>query len=306
METLTSQQTIETIPTETPVWRSVLIECEPGCEDAVSGLVFEAGFTGIEEHFDSGRIRYSAYYRVQPELDDPLERLKGLFEASNDFTGESCASIVETTEVVNEDWEKSWREGLTPIEIGERLVVRPSWTEYDNEDERVEVVIDPKMAFGTGAHESTRLCLEILEKMTLRNISVLDIGCGSGILSIGAVKLGARCAIGFDFDPDSVANAQMNLKSNRVDDRVQIYEGDLAEVEPGRFNLVVANIISSVLTPRLGNIRSFIMPGGMAIFSGILAEEEKEFVKELKKKRFKVDEIFRSGDWIAVATMRGM
>jgi len=304
METLTSQETISP-PAETAVWRSVDIVCQPGCEDAVSGFVFEAGFTGlVEGKDDSGGIRFTAYFRTQPECDDPLERLTAAFQRSREFTGEECARIVGTEDVENEDWEKTWREGLMPIEIGSRLVVRPSWTDYENVDERIAVIIDPKMAFGTGSHESTRLCLDILEKMLLRDISVLDIGCGSGILAITAVKMGARCAIGFDFDRDSVANAQLNLKTNRVDDRVQVYKADLSDVEPGRFNLVVANVVTSALTPNLGKIRTFLMPGGMAVFSGILADEEDDFVKALKKKHYRIDEIVRMGEWVAVVTLK--
>ena len=303
METLTSQETISP-PAETVLWRSVEIACRPGCGDAVSGLVFEAGFTGLEEHGDdSGGVVFTAYFRKQPEQEDPLERLAGALDRSREFTGEECARIVGTGDVENEDWEKKWREGLKPIEVGSRLVVRPSWTDYDNVDERIQVVVDPKMAFGTGAHESTRLCLNIIEKMTLSDISVLDIGCGSGILAITAVKMGARCAIGFDFDQDSVSNAQLNLKSNRVDDRVQVYRSDLFDVEPGRFNLVVANVVTSVLIPNLGKIRTFLMPGGMAVFSGILTDEEDDIVKELKKKRYKIDEIIHMGEWVAIVTL---
>lgn len=283
------------------MWRSVTISCKPGFEDIVSLSIFESGFSGLIEKADSGDPCYTAYYLASTEKkQDPLAKLSDALKMRETNPGESPCTIVAVEDVPDEDWELTWREGLGALEIGSRLVVRPSWVDYDNEDGRIEIVIDPKMAFGTGSHETTRLCLEFLERTNLKDVSVLDAGCGSGVLSIAAVKLGARCAIGFDLDHDSVVNADENIRSNRVHDYITVYQGELSTVEPGHFNLVLANIISSALIPNIRRFHRFLMPGGWIMFSGLLAEEEKNFIKVLSTNGFRIRNITRIGEWIAV------
>lgn len=282
------------------MWRSVTIQCKPGFEDIVTLGIFESGFSGFEERTASPDILYKAYCLKNDGSPDALERFSAFLKNASGKDGEPPAEIVSVEEVPDEDWEASWREGLGVVEIGKRLAIRPSWVDYDNKDERVEIIIDPKMAFGTGSQETTRLCLEIIEKSSLKDVSILDAGCGSGVIAIASVKLGARCAIGFDIDPFSITNAEENTRSNRVHDYVTVYQADIRHVEPGHFNLVVANIISGILTPIIDRFHSFLMPGGRIIFSGILKEEEKEFVALLKKNRFRVCQVKRIAEWVAI------
>jgi len=282
------------------MWYSVDIKCKTGFEDSLSSFVFDSGFTGVEEFSNNGTTLLKAFYRSSSEEVDPIESLKEAIADSIERVGEEYVTINTVSEVPDEDWEVKWREGLGPIEIGERLVVRPSWFKYDNVDDRAEIVIDPKMAFGTGSHETTRLILEYLEKASLRDASVLDIGCGSGILAIGSVRLGARCAIGFDYEKASVENAADNVRSNRVYDYVTVYQADLTDITPGRFNLVLANMISGALLPNLARIKRFILPGGVVVFSGILKEEERMFTAKLKEKGYSVEEVRTLGEWISV------
>ncbi len=282
------------------MWYSVNIKCKTGYEDSLSTFVFESGFSGLEEQSNNGTTVLKAFYRSSPEQGDPVKSLEEAIAGSIERVGEDYAKIEDVNKVPDEDWESKWREGLGPIEVGSRLVVRPSWVDYDNVDDRAEVVIDPKMAFGTGGHETTRLCLEYLEAATLRDVSVLDCGCGSGILSIAAVRLGARCAIGFDYEQASIENAADNVRSNRVYDYVTVYQADLAKVTPGRFNLVLANIISGVLMPNVARMKRFVLPGGVILFSGILKEEKQDFVKKLKDSGYSVNEVRTLNEWISV------
>ncbi|MCK5845370.1 MAG: 50S ribosomal protein L11 methyltransferase, partial [Victivallales bacterium] len=243
------------------MWCSVKITCEPGFEDIISSCIFDSGFSGLEEITKSRKTVYTAFYRRTPEINDPVDQLGKAVDDIAERNGKPAAKIGAVKDIPAEDWEVTWREGLEAIEIGESLVVRPSFVEYPNPDERVVVVLDPKMAFGTGSHETTRLCLEILEKMPVKNTSFLDIGCGSGVLAIAAAKHGVRCAIGFDYDHDSVSNASDNVRSNRVQDRVVAYEANLADVAPGRFDLVFCNMISSIIVPNLDRFHIFLQPG---------------------------------------------
>lgn len=259
--------------------------------------IFESGFSGLEDRSDSDNTVYNAYYNTD-NGNDPLERFKTLL--ADRTAGETAAEILTVNDVKEEDWEATWREGLGVIEVGSRLAIRPSWITYENPDERVEIVIDPKMAFGTGGHESTRLCLDILETKTLKDVSVLDAGCGSGVLSIAAVKLGARCAIGFDHDSDSITNADENTRANRVHDYITVYPADLSDVMPGHFNLIFANMISSSLIPNIHRFHEFLTPGGRIVFSGLLATEEEAFIALLKKEGYAIIQVRRLGEWIAV------
>ncbi len=280
------------------VWKSALIECEPGFEDRVGDLAFEAGFSGLKEDSVSGRTQFTAYYAVVPG-DDPLERLAPLIAVETPDS-RAIARIISVDVIPDTDWETNWRVGLGAIEAGKRLVVRPSWVEYENRDNRIEIVIDPKMAFGTGGHATTFLCLEAIEKLDPAGKTVLDAGCGSGVLSIAAVKLGASRVFGFDNDPPSIENARENAELNGVADRAVFSDADLSTVDAVPADIVLANLISGVLVRYLDRFREFLAPGGTIVFSGLLAEEEDMFLGHLLKKGFSVIEAGHRDEWIAI------
>jgi ribosomal protein L11 methyltransferase len=185
------------------------------------------------------------------------------------------------------------------MEIGSRLVIRPSWVSYENLHGRIEILIDPKMAFGTGGHATTSLCLEALETIDLRGMSVIDAGCGSGILSIAAVKLGALKVLGFDNDPFSVENACENVIINNVRDRVTIVEAELTSFRAEPCDLILANMISGVIIPNLPLFRALLKPEGTVIFSGFLAEEEPVLRDSLEQESFELESVTGRDEWIA-------
>jgi ribosomal protein L11 methyltransferase len=287
------------------IWRTARVRCEPGCEEAVGALLFASGFSGVQEDGEPDSSVLTAFCRCDDPDGDPVTRLRELLVGAAREAGTSPGTI-ETVEVVpDEDWEQTWRAGLEPIEIGRRLLVRPSWTTYDNHDDRIEIIIDPRMAFGTGGHETTRLCLELLDESPPTGATVLDAGCGSGILSIAAVKLGAARVQGFDHDDDSVANARDNIAENGVADRISISRADLASVRPDQADLVLANMISGVLLPTLGRFPAFMTPEGTVVFSGLLATEEDRFRGALAVEGFVVRDVLYMGEWIAVVAANG-
>ncbi len=287
---------------ETPdvSWRVVRIACEPGFEDSISTIIFESGFSGLEEHTESGHPVYTAYYPVTFQIPAPPENLQISLQELSTKTSKMPGHILSVDDVPVEDWETSWREGLGAVEVGSRLVVHPSWITYNNKDNRCEIIIDPRMAFGTGSHATTYLCLEFLDTIEMNGLSVIDAGCGSGVLSIAAAKLGARSVYGFDRDPFSVRNALENLKINGADETVIIEEAELETVQAQPCDLVLANIISGVLISNLPVLRSFLKPGGNIIFSGLLAEEETRFAESLKKEGFSLLRVAKRDEWIAV------
>lgn len=280
-------------------WRSVLIECEPGFEDAVSECIFESGFSGIEERSAAGRTRFTAFYTPAP-VSDPFEVFRGMLARMRGDGGAAPAVVLAVADVPAADWEAKWREGLGAVEAGRLLVVRPSWVPYDNRDGRIEIIIDPKMAFGTGGHATTHLCLEALERIAPAGKTVLDAGCGSGVLSIAAAKLGASRVYGFDNDPFSIDNANENILLNGVSGRVRAELADLGQVSPEPADLLLANLISGVLITFLAKFRTLLNPGGVAVFSGILAEEEDRFAGHLAGQDFRLLAVEHRDEWIAV------
>lgn len=201
--------------------------------------------------------------------------------------------------VLERDWSRAWREGLGPVVVSARLVVRPPFAAAAAAPGRAEVVIDPGQAFGTGEHESTRLALELLDRRLAAGaagLRVLDVGTGSGVLAIAAVKLGAAGAVGFDLDPVATGAAAEAVGANGVAGAVEIRTGGIATLDPGRFDLVVANLLRREVEPILGDVLERVAEQGVAIFTGLLASDRAPFAAALDERGFEVVEEARRDD----------
>ncbi len=198
-----------------------------------------------------------------------------------------------------EDWADNWKKYFKPTPIGNRLMIRPAW-EPKQETERKELVLEPGLAFGTGTHETTRLCLELLDTYLQGNEQVLDVGCGSGILSIAALLLGAKKAIGVDIDELAVKTAVENAAANEVSDRFVGVWGDLTEKVEGRFHVVCANIVADIIIMLNENIRDFMYEDTLYLMSGIIDTREQDVLENLQGK-FEILEIRRERGWTAIA-----
>lgn len=212
----------------------------------------------------------------------------------------------EYRSVPDQDWMSAWKEHYRPIPVGEKILILPAWLE-SNDPDRVSIKIDPSMAFGTGTHPTTQLCLALLEKYVINDNNVIDVGCGSGILSIGAVKLGASSVLAVDIDPASVRATNENAVANGVEDQIFSALGSVAEILQGQYNfrqapVVVVNILAPVIV-RLFNedLVKLISPGGIIILSGILLEQATEVEVEAASHGLRLAERLTIGDWIALA-----
>ncbi len=198
-----------------------------------------------------------------------------------------------------EDWADNWKKYFKPTPIGNRLMIRPAW-EPKQETTRKELVLEPGLAFGTGTHETTRLCLELLDSYLQGNEEVLDVGCGSGILSIAALLLGAQKAIGVDIDELAVKTAVENAATNNVADRFVGVWGDLTEKVEGKFHVVCANIVADIIIMLNENIRNFMYEDTLYLMSGIIDTREQDVLENLQGK-FEILEIRRERGWTAIA-----
>lgn len=210
------------------------------------------------------------------------------------------------TRLVDEaDWAEAWKEHFHVLRLGRRLVIKPSWRRHHKADDEVVIDLDPGMAFGTGLHPTTRLCLEALEARAERGPlgRALDVGCGSGILSIAAVKFGATRALGVDIDPIAIEATVANARHNRVGKRVRAHEGTIPTDE-GPFDLVLANLIAGLLVEHAENLAAELVPGGTLIASGIFIDREPEVRRALEAAGLEITGRRDETDWVALEAQR--
>ena len=213
----------------------------------------------------------------------------------------SSNADIRIKEIQEENWNKNWESTIQPIEIGSKLTIKPSWAEYQNPNGRIILQIDPKMSFGTGYHETTRLTLVLLEKYIKNDDVVLDVGTGTGILAIAAIKLGARSAICIDNDEWAVSNADENVIANNLGRYIEISDKPIAELSDRKFNLITANIALPTIIELLPEMKKRLKHNGTIIFSGLLAQDENPIRDGISKSRLTVLELISEGEWIAIA-----
>ena len=225
-----------------------------------------------------------------------LARLK-----AQDPDGKYGRLELEMKDVDEEDWSNAWKKYYHPVQVGEHLVVCPSWEAYDRQPDDVVLTLNPGMAFGTGTHDTTRLCMELLEKYITPQDTVLDVGCGSGILAITAALLGANKIIGCDIDEVAVKVAGENAALNGVQDRIAFHQGDLTSQVEGSFQIICANIVADVIICLSEDAGRYLAKDGIFITSGIIDTREQDVLNALEQNGFQVIERRTSGGWVALA-----
>lgn len=200
-----------------------------------------------------------------------------------------------------EDWSTSWKKYYKPVKLGNKIVIKPTWEEYKANDGEIIIELDPGMAFGTGTHETTSMCIELLEKYLKPGDTIFDIGTGSGILSITSSKLGAGHVVGVDLDEVAVKSASENVSTNDLKN-VTILHGDLTNVLKGKANIIVANIIAEVVIGLTETIKPFMEENGLFIASGIIKERCNDVLNAMKAEGHKIIEIKEKGEWVAIVT----
>ena len=212
---------------------------------------------------------------------------------------------MQINNVKEEDWENNWKQFFKPLYIGKNLLIKPSWEEVENAENRKVLQIDPGMSFGTGTHETTKMCLEVMQKYDLKDKEVLDLGCGSGILSIGALLFGASHANLVDIDQNSIRIAAENLGINNfTQETFDTFCGDITLDEDLRKNIghkkydyIFANIVADVLKAFAPYFAEFLKEGGKLIVSGIIIERKDEVLDEIQKYGFKLDNVTGLNAW---------
>lgn len=291
------------------VWHALELEIARSAEAPVAGALWSAGTTGIEISEDAPDvITLRAYFDIAPDEAQMREAI--VIALSHYSLPESALRAIRSLTIADQDWLAEWKKGYEPIEIGSRLLVTPSWKreEVDRAGRaqgRVIVEIDPGMAFGTGTHETTRGCLEMLEKYWSGG-RLLDVGTGTGILAIAAAKLqpGAQVT-GFDLDPEAIEVARENAEINGVSEEIELEVNRIDFYAGGDYDLVLANLTADVLEPLAEAFAAAVKRDGVLIASGILREQAAEVESAFRAAGFEAIESKPDGEWVTIALRRG-
>jgi ribosomal protein L11 methyltransferase len=213
----------------------------------------------------------------------------------------------EYTTVDDEDWAEAWKAHYQPVRLGRNILIRPIWIELVTQPNDIEIALDPGMAFGTGTHPTTQLCLAALEDLVQPGALALDLGCGSGILSIAAAKLGAKSILALDNDPIAVTATAENARQNGVSDKVVAQVGSLENIisSARRFDIIAVNILARIIIEMCGDkLGQIVRPGGLAIFSGIIEDQADDVETALRQTGLEPYARRKQGDWVAIEARR--
>lgn len=247
-----------------------------------------------EELLKKDRSRAFVHVYISPE-ENPLEAVAFLRER---LSAEGIENEIETSECRKEEWENNWKQYFHAMPVGKKLLIRPLWEEADPQG-RAVLSIEPGLAFGSGTHETTRLCLEALENYVTEETTVLDVGCGSGILSIASLLLGAKKAVGVDIDALAVKTARENGEVNGFSEpKYTVLEGNLTDKVSGKFDVVVANIVADVIIMFCKDVGAYMKEGGVFITSGIIDTKEQQVVDAFNKYGFKIKARHSEKGWV--------
>lgn len=281
-------------------WLEISLQVDEESAEAISELFNQYGEGGavVEVSPDDPLVTVKTFVPSQDE------RLKPLYEALWHLGQMRPLPEPQVRELEEKDWAEAWKAHYEPQHIGHRLVVCPSWQTYASEDE-VVITLDPGMAFGTGLHPTTRMCLEALEEHLSRGAEVLDLGTGSGILAIAAAKLGASAVLALDTDPLAVKIAKENVLANGVHKVVEVKEGSLEMAKGCLFDLIVVNILAPTIADLIEKgLLDHLEPEGLLIAAGIMKSEEEEARKTLRERGLKELSPLQKGDWVTLIGRR--
>lgn len=308
-------------------WAEISIQTTHEAADMVANIFHDLGSSGVviedpelvNSYLRSGRWDYSdipeetntevvvvkAYLPADEEFDVKLATFEERVQELVSYGINKGSGITKCREIQDEDWESSWKEFFHSVKVGERIVIKPSWEEYTSLPNDLVIELDPGMAFGTGTHHTTAMCCRALEQVVKPGDVVFDVGTGSGILAVAAAKLGASKVQAVDLDSVAVRVAKENVDINDVGNVVDVARGDLLTGITGQADIVIANIIATIVIQLLVDIPARLKDGGIFIASGIITERLSEVVAAMAGHNLVVEKVIEEGGWVAVVARKG-
>jgi ribosomal protein L11 methyltransferase len=309
-------------------WTEISILTTNEAVEAVSNILHEAGASGVVIE-DSGELmkeridQFGEIYALNPSdfpkngvivkaylsatsfLAETVEEIKAAITNLINYDINIGENLLSISEVNEEDWATAWKKYYHPVKISERFTIVPTWEDYTpvSTDELI-IELDPGMAFGTGTHPTTVMCLQALEKVVKDGDSVVDVGTGSGVLSVGAALLGARQVHALDLDLVAVNAARENVELNKVDHLVEVFHGNLLDTVKEPADVVVANILAEIIMTFTDDAFSIVKPGGYFVTSGIIGAKKEDVKNALIASGFVIEEVLMMEDWVAIIAKR--
>lgn len=304
-------------------WIELTINTSPEASDAVSGILLEKGANGTEvvdpyafrqvlennrylDYADDGLIeRYGtnatvkAWFSEDTDVDVLVNDIKVSLKSLSEFMDIGSGEI-KTVLRDDQEWKDTWKQYFKPFNFTDRIVIKPSWEDYRPKGDEIVIELDPGMAFGTGTHETTRMCAMLGEKHLRKGDKVLDLGCGTAILALSAVKLGASCALAVDIDDAACKAARMNVEINGESSRIEVRNGELKNIAPEPYDLIFVNIIADIILEVSRDIKKYTGDNTRVILSGIIKSRRDEVIEAYKALGFKLIEEMNQGEWVAV------
>ncbi|MDR0879262.1 MAG: 50S ribosomal protein L11 methyltransferase [Clostridioides sp.] len=244
----------------------------------------------------------TTYLSVEKNVPEFIETIKQRIDSLKDFGLDIGKADIDIKKVDEADWANNWKAYYKPTKIGKKIVVKPTWEDYKKAPEDLIIELDPGMAFGTGTHETTSMCIVELENYVQEDSTVFDIGCGSGILGIAAAKLGAKKVVEVDLDEVAVKVSKENVLKNEVKNTVEVLHGDLVDMVDGKADVVVANIIADIIKILAKDIANFMNEDAVFISSGIILDKVDEVQASLIENGFEIIKVNRKGEWAAIVS----
>jgi len=247
-------------------------------------------------------VLVKGWFELNEHTHDVLNNVRQrLAELKQDAFIDMGTLELEMQNVADEDWAENWKKYYKPFRIGSHLVVKPTWEPYTAQPDDLIIELDPGMAFGTGTHETTNMCMQLLEKHLEDGMRVMDVGTGSGILAIAAARLGAKDILAIDIDPDAVKVAVENVELNGVQEHVRVVVGDLCKSEAMPCDLAVANIVADAICMLAGPLTRHLETGRLLICSGIIREREQDVMDAATQAGYVLYDRIEKGEWVALA-----
>lgn len=254
----------------------------------------------IPEQENTEIVTVSAYYADDEKLQDRLKQIESELAAVEERIGSFRFGNIRFRSLSEKDWANEWKQYFHVTHVGESLVIKPSWEEYTPKDGEHVIKIDPGMAFGTGTHHTTNMCMACLEKVLPANAEVFDVGTGSGILAIAAALLGAKSVKAVDIDAVAVRVARENIADNGLEDKIEVKEGDLLRGTEGQADVIIANIIADIIIMLLKDIPGKLKDDGIFLASGIISDRRADVEAAAAEVGMKVDHVDEKGGWVVM------